>query len=1224
MKKIIIPIGLVLSISTLKSQSNLENYVQARTYLEPVTTTQPNAKQMRKVEYYDGLGKLKQIVNVKITPQGRDVVIPVIYDGFGRQTREYLPVPQSGTQDGLIYTQNSGLVPFPVGDPQNLYTNERAFSEKILESSPLDRLQQQIQIGTDWMGKPIKYDNEANTVADAVKKFTTSTSWVGGATKSIPSNAGVYGANQLYKNTVTDEDGNKTIEFKNGKGQVILIRNVVSASENADTYYIYNEYNQLAFVVPPMLSKIQSWTPADQDNLAYEYRYDGGNLMVEKKLPGKDWEYMVYDKSDRLILSQDANLRTQNKWVISKYDKLGRVVYTGYLTGGERAARQNEIKDLLIIESRNSTGFTRNGMTVYYTDNNFAGQIPTLLSVNYYDSYPPYNFNPDLTIPGKTVLTEVPNADGRSTKGLPVATLLKNVEDDNWTKNYTLYDDKARVIGSHSINYLGGYTRIETDLDFSGVTLSTQTKHFRRTTEPEVNVKERFEYDNQNRLLKHYHQVDYWPEQLLAENIYNEFAQLATKKVGNNLQSIDYAYNVKGWLTDVNKDQMGIPDLGGKLFAYKIKYNQKNGITKPDPVLFAGKDVQARYNGNIAEVDWRAVESIGANPPMEPKRYGYVYDGLNRVTAGYYQNPNNPYSREHTESIDYDLNGNITNLYRTSVMENGNTTATVIDNIEYTNVGNHAVKMKDLSKNKSGYEGTVGSVIEYDLNGNMKNMLDKQITGIGYNHLNLQNSLVIGSGQITTEINNKFRSDGVKVRKENTFTSIGITNTTWTKEITDYLDGFQYLNKTASNNGGGGSTDMFSKISSESQVALEMEAFKKIPPIDLDPPPIDPIVKNPHNPELQFFATTEGFYDYQKKSYIYQYKDHLGNVRVSFSRNNQNGAFEITDANDYYPFGMNHLKTGGSYFGAGSYKNYKYNRKELQETGMYDYGWRHYMPDVGRWTTSDPLIKDLDFTFNPNEADDDDDDDISAGILLANGGGVFNVKNLNPYAYGYNDPIRYDDPDGRCPNCLTALGGALIGGGLELGGQLLSGKSFKEVDWADVAIETGKGALAGAGLGVGAKFLVEAGSVVAKAAVDYSGNEGNQNIFNGKKSGSKAWADGLMDVAAGKAGGAAAKQLNKVSGKFLAKATVAETKALRNVTLATNNFNRLTNGGRNMYGVNATLATSKLAKSKAVAQVARKNAVAAKITKTVVKNGEVVNKAIQGSLGDKIKSWFGF
>ena len=53
-----------------------------------------------------------------------------------------------------------------------------------------------------------------------------------------------------------------------------------------DTYYVYNEYNQLAFVIPPLA--IHKGVDATLLNeLAYQYRYDGQNRLVEKKLPGK-------------------------------------------------------------------------------------------------------------------------------------------------------------------------------------------------------------------------------------------------------------------------------------------------------------------------------------------------------------------------------------------------------------------------------------------------------------------------------------------------------------------------------------------------------------------------------------------------------------------------------------------------------------------------------------------------------------------------------------------------------------------------------------------------------------------------------------------------------------------------------------------------------------------------------------------------------------------------
>ncbi|WP_046759379.1 hypothetical protein, partial [Kordia jejudonensis] len=63
--------------------------------------------------------------------------------------------------------------------------------------------------------------------------------------------------------------------------------------------------------------------------LCYIYHYDYKNRVVEKKIPAKGWEYIVYDKLNRPALLQDANLRLEDKWFVTQYDALSRPVMTG-------------------------------------------------------------------------------------------------------------------------------------------------------------------------------------------------------------------------------------------------------------------------------------------------------------------------------------------------------------------------------------------------------------------------------------------------------------------------------------------------------------------------------------------------------------------------------------------------------------------------------------------------------------------------------------------------------------------------------------------------------------------------------------------------------------------------------------------------------------------------------------------------------------------------------
>ncbi|UPQ77583.1 DUF6443 domain-containing protein [Chryseobacterium nepalense] len=946
-------IPFIASAQTLPTPS--ENYTYTKVYL-----SEDGSKKSESVQYFDDLGRPKQSIQVKATPLGQDIVVPIIYDSLGRQTRSMLSVPMP--------TANLGIQNVSENTVNAYYGVSNAYSQQKLEASPLARPLEIAHPGTEWAmgsGHTQKMTYGLNKNSDQVKKYTVTNSWQNAtAVSSLPA-VSFYNEKVLTKNTVTDEDGNTTIEFKNSLGQTVLVRKVISTTANADTYYVYNDYGHLVYVISPKASEWISTngntiTQQILDNLCYQYKYDHKARLLEKKLPGKGWEFMVYDKQNRLVLSQDAVLRTTANsfnakgWMFTKYDQFGRVVYTGFFANtGTRAAMQSAINNMTANagnnEAKSTTPISQNGMDIYYTKNAFPTGSMTIMSVSYYDTYPSYSFNPSFpsTIFGKSVLTDQPSASV-STRTLPVMTLVKNIEDHGWTKSYVYYDNQARAIGGHSINHLGGYTRTETDLDFAGVPLQVKTYHKRLASDPEKTITETFTYDHQNRLRTHKHKIDNNAEEILVQNEYNELSQLKSKKVGgkvlgSGLQTVDYSYNIRGWMTQINDPA----NLGTDLFGYKIKYSQVEGLQTPDTSDPSLK-VLPKFNGNIAEVDWRTA----ATPNESMKRYGYVYDQMNRLSAGFYQNDTNPSLREYYEKATYDLNGNIITMKRTAQRMGG--TALLIDNLTYryenNNTSNRLQRVSDEVTLSKGFPySAVPTDIGYNDNGNMTSFQDKGISSIQYNYLNLPKNIT-QNAELTAYT---YRADGVKVKK--LFNGLQ----------TDYLDGFQYK---------------FTYTWEAPSGTMTSDGIR-----------------------LRMIPTSEGYFDVLRNRYFYNYKDHLGNVRLSYSDADGNGEVtgdivvnncstlpdgstvcnnyiitgEAEGVTNYYPFGMMHNSESHSF--ENPYQ-YNYNGKELQETGMYDYGARFYMPDVGRWGVIDPLAE--------------------------------VAPHISSYHYANNSPVMYNDPTG--------------------------------------------------------------------------------------------------------------------------------------------------------------------------------------------------------------------
>jgi RHS repeat-associated protein len=377
--------------------------------------------------------------------------------------------------------------------------------------------------------------------------------------------------------------------------------------------------------------------------------------------------------------------------------------------------------------------------------------------------------------------------------------------------------------------------------------------------------------------------------------MYDPLGQPDSKRVGNNLstplQTVNYSYNIRGWLKDINN----IESLGNDLFAFRISYDK---IVHPESGGMPMQFYSPLYNGNIAETYWRT------STDEVLRKYGYAYDKLNRLQGSVYikpvsgTDPAMPVGN-YNESLTYDKNGNITNLIRYGDTDGSPVIA--IDDLEYTyDNGNKLLKVKDNTGNPSGFKEGVytGDAFDYDDYGNLVEDKNKDITSIAYNHLNLPKKIELGGNRHIVYLYNAL---GQKVRKT-------VTNGS-TVTRTDYQSGFHYENEV-----------------------------------------------------LKFFATAEGYAGFSTRGfyYVYNYTDHLGNIRLSYTKNTLAGNPPvIVEENNYYPFGLKHQGYNNISPSNNVYK-YKYQGQERQDElnlNWDSFKWRNYDFAIGRFMSIDPLAE---------------------------------------------------------------------------------------------------------------------------------------------------------------------------------------------------------------------------------------------------------------------------
>ena len=579
--------------------------------------------------------------------------------------------------------------------------------------------------------------------------------------------AGEYDAGTLEVVRTIDEDNHVSYEFKDKAGRIVLVRQSDDNQISYDTYHVYDNYGNLCMVLPPMAADYffdegeWSETAPVLQQYAYIYHYDKYNRCIYKKLPGCDPVYTVYDAADHPVFTQDGEQRERNEWSFSIPDAFGRTVLTGVCTNTLDYA-SNPLDTIVVYgdwanEENGLKGYQLKGVTL---------NSPSLLSANYYDHYEFLGKNGipnDMT----TVYVEETgygkrNAGGCKGQLTGVWTSLLSARPGTFTYSVMYYDDRYRIIQQRGNNELGGTEIVHTAYNFSGNPLEEKRIHTVSGTEPIVELHQHT-YDHANRLLKTSYQLNDNTPIVLVDNVYDEIGRLKTdKRNGVYELRTDYTYNLRSWIKGIN----------GPLFNQTLNYQETLEGTTPC------------YNGNISRMCWRSVEN-GMATVIDPqeKGYSFTYDGLSRLKDAIYGEGTNlkqNRNRFNEQITGYDKMGNILGLLRYG--QTGTDSYGLVDNLNLIYHGNQLQSVYDNATNSvfgngMEFKDNVNETVEYeyDKNGNLTKDLNKKITGIQYNILNLPSHISFADGN---SIEYEYAADGRKVRTTHTINN-NVTSTVY-------------------------------------------------------------------------------------------------------------------------------------------------------------------------------------------------------------------------------------------------------------------------------------------------------------------------------------------------------------------------------------------------------------------------------------------------------------
>lgn len=743
-----------------EAQDIYRNYIMKTVHTSADSTSTQALRQT--AAYYDGLGRPIQTVLRKGSPDGHDLAYRVEYDSLGRVYRIWQTV-RSPFSNGYLMELAA------LSDTaRRFYSDESPFKETLYDGSPLDRIRKVTGPGHAWhqANKGVTsglLTNSESITSDSLhcRKYIFSLSGNTGITFELD-NLRPWPAGSLSVSRTEDEDGRVLWVFKDMRDLVVLERRLAAKAQGnssaiyADTYYLYDDAGRLIAVLPPELSNYfaqgywsgSSGSDPKVDGFAYQYRYDSRGRMIAKKLPGAAWTYYIYDKSDRLVLTQDGNQRLRNEWSFRLQDALGRECLTGTLTETYNAF-SSPLSTTLVAAIRDRSsgiygalhGYTVSGMTL--------PSNAEVLTVNFWDDYSFLDHESDMTgtaynyVPPTSDEIEYGKSYGADAQGLLTGRWCKALGDvpDTWTANAAretwYYDDHGRTV-FHVKCYPSGNRMIERmGYSFAGeLTNRLRTMQFPGNTGKTEEYT--YTYDGWGRLKDTFHSLSGTTIKL-ASNNYDMVGRLAsTSRGGTGNQNgpsalaSAYTYNVRDWMTEIS----------GTLFTETLTYETPR----------TGSSFPGQWGGTISSSTWNTSQA-----PSDSTWYDYRYDLLGRLTEASYGCDLSD-QEDYRRTYSYDLNGNL----RTRT-----TPGFPIPFVEDwpSGTGNQPLSLAETVRNLYGTfpQSILQESYAYDAVGNRTEVLNAQgdtLNMMRYNLLNLPEAFASAQGDT---VNYVYSADGEKL-----------------------------------------------------------------------------------------------------------------------------------------------------------------------------------------------------------------------------------------------------------------------------------------------------------------------------------------------------------------------------------------------------------------------------------------------------------------------------